>query len=207
MLTENYRWGRYHRALIARHAKACRLNAHDLARLSGYTNVDRFQRRRAAWSNGEAARKALIPVAFLEAIGVDAFELALAVERDAVEYKEALKQLPVPESFVSEGRAPLGIRLRTALPQGLSEDDAIRYVQGLVDSGQIAWGKALIDWPGMKSIWIYRFKRPGIYTWTPVLLSKGDRIGFGAPASIGSGFSVRLVRMIESQIEGSSILL
>jgi len=206
MSTEYFRWGRHHRALISKHAKACPTTAHELARLCGYTNIDRFQRRRAAWSKGEVLRQALIPVAFLEAIGVDAFELALAVERDATEYKEALERLPVPESFVSEGRAPLGIRLRTALPKGLSEDAAVKYVQELVDSGQISWGKALISWPGMKSIWIYPFRCPKVHTWPPVLLCKGDRIDFGAPQSYASEYSKRLVRMVESQIKGSSSL-
>jgi hypothetical protein len=185
MDAELFVWGHYHRALITRHARRTKLDAHKLAARCGYTNIDRFQRRRAAWSRGRPLRKALIPVAYLDAIGVDVCELVDAVERDRVEYERALEQLPLPDFATAPLPAALPVCVRTPLPYGLTMKELYAHVQRMVDSGEVHGGKAILSWPSMKCVWFFKDRPPREFTWPPRFVAVGDRADFGSPVPPG----------------------
>lgn len=185
MATETFVWGRHHRALITLHARRTTLDVHELGARCGYTNIDRFQRRRAAWSRGQPLRKALIPVAFLDAIGIDVCALAEALERDRVEYERALEQLPLPDFATAPLPAALPVCVRTPLPGGLTMQELYAHVQRMVDSGEVRWGKAMLSWPSMKTVWFFKDRPPSEFTWPPRFVAVGDRVDFGGPVPPG----------------------
>lgn len=185
MAAETFVWGRHHRALITWHARHTKLGAHELAARCGYTNVDRFQRRRAAWSRGRPLRKALIPVAYLDAIGIDVCELVEAVENDRAEYERALERLPLPDFATVPLPAALPACVRTPLPRGLTKEELYAHVQRMVDSSEIPLGKAILSWTSMKAVWFFKDRPSREFTWPPRFVAVGDCVDFGGPVPPG----------------------
>ncbi len=174
-----FNWGRRHRAYIRACNKTCVLKPGELAALCGYADVSKFQRRRQDWGSGRASGKGLVPVAFLNAIGVRLCQLAEAVECDRREYEQALHHLSKPADVITCGIASLGICIKHPLPSDLEPTEVYGYIQALVDSGQTHEGKAQLHWPSLMSVYFRIGKPPSEITWPPKLFAHGDRIDFG----------------------------
>jgi hypothetical protein len=177
MELDQYVWGRHHRALIARRARKCPLDAHRLAEQCGYRNITKFQRHREFWKRGRAHRRALIPRAYLNSIQVDWCELLRAVEQDVRGYYAALKAMPPPENVVTLAR--LGCVLREPLPNGLSEEELYDHVQRIADAPDSKWGKAVLDWPGMKQVRFHAGRKPTEHLRPPRILLVRECVDFG----------------------------
>jgi hypothetical protein len=182
MQSEEYQWGRHHRAIIAQHARSCPLNVHQLAERCGWANITAFQRHRKHWDKGRAHRRARIPIAYLNAIGIDWCELIRAVERDAVEYDTALEGMPHPGSVIINRRPSLGVTVRESLPHGLTDEERCSHIQRLVDTEVFAGCNALVlDWPGMKQVWFRAHQDPKVHLWRPRMTLMREFVDFGEP--------------------------
>ena len=180
MPEHNYIWGRHHRAYIAALNTACALSPSELAKRCGYTDVTKFQRRRRDWRHGRPSGKGLIPVAYLNAIGVDPCELLRLIQLDRVEYEVALQGLEVPGHF-SVVLQP-GFGFRQHLPEDLNMEEAFRHVQRFLDDRAFSPGNAILDWASIKTIFFHKGAPPSEHTWPPTFVARGDRIDFGSHA-------------------------
>ena len=177
MITDGYVWGRHHRAIVGKYARACHLSAHHLCERCGYRNITKFQRHREYWKNGRAHRRAQIPQDYLNAIQVDWCELVRSVEQDVCEYYAALETMPPPKNVVTLAR--LGCVLRESLPKGLSEAELYAHVQDIADAPDSKWGKAILDWQGMKQVRFYAGRKPSVHLWPPRIVLIRESIDFG----------------------------
>lgn len=181
METRPYIWGYHHRRLITSCDRACRLSVRELAARCGYENVNGFQRKREKWARGRALRRALVPVAYLDAIAIDWEALGRAVAWDAAEFDAALEAMPLPDTVATMGLPALGVTVREPVPPGLSEAEIYAYAQGFADDPESDWGKALVTWPGMKEVWFFLGKPPKEYVYRPRLNIVDGCVDFGAP--------------------------
>jgi hypothetical protein len=177
MSEHSYIWGRHHRDYLRELDHRCALSAHELAEQCGYTDVTKFQRRRQDWRQGRPSGKGLIPVAYLEAIGVDPCELLRLIQSDYAEYEVALLRLEVPKNF-SVLLQP-GFGYMPSLPEGLSMDEAFQHVQRFIDDRTSSTGKAILHWASLKTIFFRKGAPPSVHVWPPKFVALGDKIDFG----------------------------
>jgi len=155
---------------------------HQLAERCGWANITAFQRHQDYWRKGLAHRRALTPLAYLKAIGIDWCELIQAVERDGRDYDAALEAMPEPDSFIVNRRPSLGVTFRVQLPSGLTREERSSHVQQLADTNAFAECNALVlDWPGMKQVWFRAHLEPKEYLWRPSMTLVQESIDFGEP--------------------------
>jgi hypothetical protein len=181
MQSEEYQWGRHHRALIAQRARSCALNVHQLAKRCDWVNVTAFQRHRKYWDKGLAHRQARIPIAYLNAIGIDWCELIHAVEHDGVEFDAALERMPPPDRIIMHHRH-LGVGL-LSLSVGLTHEERYSSVQYLVECEQFVerFDAFVLDWPGMKQVWFRAHREPKEHLWRPRMTLIREFVDFGEP--------------------------
>lgn len=179
-MSEVFLWGRRHRAYIAALDAGCKLSARDFAEMCGYGDVSKFQRRRQHWRHGRPSGKGHIPIGYLAGIHVDLCELAKLVEKDREDYLAALRAIHAPAEFTVYGQVP-GFSIRKSLPAGLSIPDAVRHVQQLLDTGAFPPGKAMLEWPSLKTVFIRKNMAPSEHIWPPRMLALSHTIDFGGP--------------------------
>lgn len=155
----DYVWGRHFKAYITHCARQCRLKPHEFKTRCGYTNINRFLRRREEWNSFQKP----IPVLYLDVIGVDMQLLEEVVAVDQKEYDAAI-QLPLHPKYFTI-RLMAAVYSQGRFPADTSEGQAIEEVQEYVDAHPHVW--CAISWPGLKTIYFnagkphrYVYRRP-----------------------------------------------
>ncbi|HPO12397.1 MAG TPA: hypothetical protein PLI09_03055 [Candidatus Hydrogenedentes bacterium] len=172
---EDFKWGKHYKACIAFYARQCRLEPHEMKTRCGYTNYNRFLRRREQWS--KCLRP--IPLIYLDLIGVDMDLLREVVTLDQKEYETAI-QLPLqPEYFTI--RIMAAVYSQGRFPPETSEEQAIEHVQTYVDAHPHYW--CCIPWPGLKTIYFNAGKPHRYVFYRPELKIRGGFVELGSDGS------------------------
>jgi len=172
---DDFEWGWHARAYLKHCFKGYTGTVHELAALCGYKNISKFQRRRAAWVDGEWE----IPRVFLNTIGVQLDVLEQAVALDRKGYEEALEHLPIPTSFFV--KALPGIYLRETIPPVANMAEAYEYVQRNVEAQGCEAMTGHLYWPMLKAVTFRAGREPVTFTFAPKLTLKGESVSLRPP--------------------------
>jgi hypothetical protein len=136
----------------------------------GYARYEKFIRRRAAWD----ALARPVPLAYLEAIGVDTDVMSVAGGADMEAYREALAIPRFPRWAIV--RYMPAIYGRVWLPPGATEQEAVRFLLGY--SSRTGW-QCCLSYPDLKAIYIRPDGDVSITHFPPVLLIQGGFLTTG----------------------------
>ena len=127
-----------------------------LAQACGYRNVNKFQRRRSEWARGAKA----IPIAWIDAIGVDRHALEAALDVDQQNYDRAMAALSLPRHWIV--RLLPAVYVTYPLAEDISTYAAWQHVQEAVDGKPEL--RAYLHWPGLTTT-CFRDGRPPATTY------------------------------------------
>lgn len=168
---------RHVRAYIQQCSKGCGLTAHEIASRCGY-GAEKLRRRRPIWDRAECS----VPLAYLEAVEVDMKVLETALEADQKESDAALRNRPVPGSFLVK---LLPVVYRTvALPDDVSSEyEAIEYIRPQAVAQ--THFKYYLHWPGLATLFFHTDGTVALGDFRPALRIERGSVSFGYD---GTGF-------------------
>ncbi len=117
---EGYERFRNTKAYIARKSKKIK-TTHELCRRAGYSNYNKFVRRRKDFDE----MRTDIPLDYLNAIDVDLSTLELCAELDGKEFLQVVKNAALYPEYASV-RLQACVYQNIKLEKGITEDDAVR---------------------------------------------------------------------------------
>jgi hypothetical protein len=164
-------------SLVPRNRKGTPLAVNDWMEVLRYRNKAKFLRRLSEWTQ----LRGLIPHKFLELIGIKVDELKAMLELDKLEYRQALKLAVSPRYF--QYRIMACVYPVVRFPEGISEEDAIRFVQSFLIENKRP--NACINYYGLKTIWVKPDSYETVY-YEPHMNIKNEHVVFETVSMPGS---------------------
>jgi len=166
-------------SLVPRNRKGTPLAVNEWMEVLGYRNKAKFLRRVSEWTELHG----LIPIKFLEVIGIEVDELKAMLELDKLEYRQALKLAVSPRCF--QYRIMACVYPVVRFPEGISEQDAIKIVQVFLKENELQLPNACINYYGLKTIWVEPNSHK-IHCYEPSMIVKKEHVVFQTVIMPGS---------------------